>query len=278
MFLPHFCSGADDHFEPLTDPVAASRYYSLIKSSSTFNQEQSYDSYDRFFSKAKADYQAGYFTENTESMIIESMMSRDPKMQKLIHEFFEVEDYFTLRDRMIGSGAIGGKACGMLLARKIVEKKLDGYHKHAEQHDSFYIGSDIFYTYIVSNGCWNLRIEQRTSEGYMEKAEELKQGLLHGSFSPATREQFRNMLEYYGQNPIIVRSSSLLEDGFGNAFAGKYALTPRCALATQDRWIPLPWNTAATAASTTRMSRWRSWCSASPALTTVPILCHVPPA
>ena len=30
------------------------------------------------------------------------------------------------------------------------------------------------------------------------------------------------MLEYFGQNPIIVRSSSLLEDGFGNAFAGKY--------------------------------------------------------
>jgi hypothetical protein len=30
------------------------------------------------------------------------------------------------------------------------------------------------------------------------------------------------MLDYYGQAPIIVRSSSLLEDGFGNAFAGKY--------------------------------------------------------
>ena len=30
------------------------------------------------------------------------------------------------------------------------------------------------------------------------------------------------MLEYFGQYPIIVRSSSLLEDGFGNAFAGKY--------------------------------------------------------
>ena len=30
------------------------------------------------------------------------------------------------------------------------------------------------------------------------------------------------ILDYFGQNPIIVRSSSLLEDGFGNAFAGKY--------------------------------------------------------
>ncbi len=30
------------------------------------------------------------------------------------------------------------------------------------------------------------------------------------------------MLAYFGQSPIIVRSSSLLEDNFGNAFAGKY--------------------------------------------------------
>ena len=30
------------------------------------------------------------------------------------------------------------------------------------------------------------------------------------------------MLDYFGQSPIIVRSSSLLEDNFGTAFAGKY--------------------------------------------------------
>jgi len=30
------------------------------------------------------------------------------------------------------------------------------------------------------------------------------------------------MLDYFGGSPIIVRSSSLLEDNFGNAFAGKY--------------------------------------------------------
>lgn len=31
-----------------------------------------------------------------------------------------------------------------------------------------------------------------------------------------------HILEYYGQDPYIVRSSSILEDGFENAFAGKY--------------------------------------------------------
>jgi hypothetical protein len=30
------------------------------------------------------------------------------------------------------------------------------------------------------------------------------------------------MLDYFGQSPIVVRSSSLLEDAFGNSFAGKY--------------------------------------------------------
>lgn len=30
------------------------------------------------------------------------------------------------------------------------------------------------------------------------------------------------MLEYFGQSPIIVRSSSLLEDAYGNSFSGKY--------------------------------------------------------
>ena len=35
-------------------------------------------------------------------------------------------------------------------------------------------------------------------------------------------DQFQAMLDYFGESPYIVRSSSLLEDTYGNAFAGKY--------------------------------------------------------
>ena len=114
------------------------------------------------------------------------------------------------------------KACGMLLARKIIHTELPEYRSYFEPHDSFYIGSDVFYTYIVSNNCWETRIAQRTEEGYFSKAGALKEALLSGSFPPDIREKFRTVLEYFGQSPIIVRSSSFLEDGFGNAFAGKY--------------------------------------------------------
>ncbi|MDR1829804.1 MAG: PEP/pyruvate-binding domain-containing protein, partial [Candidatus Fibromonas sp.] len=91
-----------------------------------------------------------------------------------------------------------------------------------EPHDSYYLGSDIFYTYIVQNGWWELRTKQKTPEGYFAVAKELQEKLLNGKFPAAINEQFMQMLEHYGQSPIIVRSSSLQEDNFGNAFAGKY--------------------------------------------------------
>lgn len=222
MFLPHSYDVESGEFYPLMDGVEMSRYYNIQRKCARFTQDQSYDSHDRFMARAKMDYQNGTFTNETEDMIIESTMTRDPKMHQLLKQYYEPGDYFSLRDRMIGSGAIGGKACGMLLARKMVDTMMPEYQMHTEQHDSFYIGSDVFYTYIVMNGCWMTRIRQRTEEGYLEAAEELKQGLLGGVFPANIREQFQNMLEYFGQNPIIVRSSSLLEDGFGNAFAGKY--------------------------------------------------------
>ncbi len=46
--------------------------------------------------------------------------------------------------------------------------------------------------------------------------------MLEGDFPEEIEEQFWHLIEYFGQSPIIVRSSSLLEDAFGNAFAGKY--------------------------------------------------------
>jgi len=45
---------------------------------------------------------------------------------------------------------------------------------------------------------------------------------LEGNFSPGVIQQLRAVLASLGDSPLIVRSSSLLEDNFGYAFAGKY--------------------------------------------------------
>jgi hypothetical protein len=46
---------------------------------------------------------------------------------------------------------------------------------------------------------------------------------LNGRFSETIREQLQEVLQKMGNMPVIVRSSSLLEDNFGFSFAGKYS-------------------------------------------------------
>ncbi|MCD8082041.1 MAG: PEP/pyruvate-binding domain-containing protein [Clostridiales bacterium] len=222
MFLPYSFQERTGDFEILQDGVSLSRYYHMLEEEDTETQDLNYDSHDRFFARARMEYSQGNFNRETEQQILESTMTKDKRLQEMLRKYFRPKDYFSLRDRMVGSGSIGGKACGMLLARRIAATDLAEYNMHQELHDSFYIGSDVFYTYIVSNNCGNIRIAQRPEEGYFSRAADLTQALLSGEFPPKIRDQFRSILEYYGQSPIILRSSSFLEDGFGNAFAGKY--------------------------------------------------------
>ena len=222
MFLPHLYQPETKEFKPLTDGYSVSQFYNILNRSSSIASEQNADSWDRFFMEARVKYAAGEFPESFMKTMCRTIMTRDSKLRRMVEENFTAEDYFAIRDRMIGTGMIGGKSCGMLLARKLVENNLPELLPKMESHDSFFIGSDVFYTYIVQNNCWDLRIRQRTKEEYFSIAEEFRKALHYGKFPEDIRDQFRRMLDYFGQSPIIVRSSSILEDGFGNAFAGKY--------------------------------------------------------
>ncbi|MDO4617121.1 MAG: PEP/pyruvate-binding domain-containing protein [Lachnospiraceae bacterium] len=222
MFLPHVYEREEQHFRPLLDGVEASSFYRILNAYQRPGSEQNVDALERFFDLAKISHEHGLDTTEFCNTMCNIMMSRDEQMRLMIRNYFTAADYFEVHSKMVGSGMIGGKACGMLLARKILETDAPEIAEYLEPHDSFYVGSDVFYTYIVENHFWDLKIAQRKSENYFELAEPLRQKLLEGAFSRDMEDQFRLLLDYYGQDPYIVRSSSILEDGFGNAFAGKY--------------------------------------------------------
>ena len=222
MFLPQLYNPETGDFKPILDGVMASHFYQVLGKSGTMSDSDNMDSWDRFFNLTRVMHEAGQDVTENCSRMCNIMMSRDEHLRGMIKELFKPEDYLGVKDRMIGTGMIGGKACGMLLARKIIEHRLPEVYECMEPHDSFYIGSDVFYTFIVENKFWDLRIRQRTEEEFFSVADEFAERLLAGKFSREMEEQFVKLLEYYGQDPIIVRSSSILEDGFGNAFAGKY--------------------------------------------------------
>lgn len=149
-------------------------------------------------------------------------ISRDERVVRLLETYVTPADVLEVARRMIGTGLIGGKSVGMLLARAILRQADPRWQDLLEPHDSFYIGSDVFYTFLVRNGMWWTRQRQRDPNRFLENAETARQGMLQGRFPEFIEQQLGNMLDYFGQSPFIVRSSSLLEDNFGNAFAGKY--------------------------------------------------------
>jgi pyruvate, water dikinase len=155
--------------------------------------------------------------------LLRMAISRDPRVLALAERYFEIGDLVEIGKRLVGTGLIGGKSVGMLLARAILRRSDARWNELLEPHDSFFVGSDVFYSYLIVNQCWWPRRQlQRSRDGRFEQAGELRERLLNGRFPDEILAQFKEMLEYFGQSPIIVRSSSLLEDAYGNAFSGKY--------------------------------------------------------
>jgi len=224
MFLPHLQQG--EELTPVMSSVDASRLLSHISQKGPDGASRALDYWDRLFMRADNLRKKPQESKEAKKLVRELcriMVGREKRISELAQNRFSLEDLINIRSRLIGSGFIGGKAAGMLLAQKILSQ--DGaldWNKYLEPHDSFYIGSDVFYSYIVENGWWKLLMKQKTKEGYFKVAPEMKENLLRGKFPDQIRERFQEMIEYFGQSPIIVRSSSLLEDSFGNAFAGKY--------------------------------------------------------
>jgi hypothetical protein len=224
LYLPHRDDGSK--MTPVTSSADAARLFSYISDRARTQTRRKLDYWDQLFLQAEellTNSASKQEQEEAADKLCSMILCREDRMLKLVEEHLTLQDLLDIKARLIGTGFIGGKAVGMLLSRKILmEDTSFDWRSRMESHDSFYIGSDIFHSYIVQNGLWKLRMEQKTPEGYFDRADSLAQGLLKGKFPNDIREQFQEMIEYFGQSPIIIRSSSLLEDNFGNAFAGKY--------------------------------------------------------
>jgi pyruvate, water dikinase len=226
MYLPHVLEG--DAWRPLTESAVLSEVLADL-ADRRLDAVARHDLWDRKFQQAKDvldAVRAGVAPESEAREIFRQllamMLTRDDHVAELATRWLELPDLLAIRRRMIGTGLIGGKALGMLLARAILGRQHPRFRDRVEPHDSWFVGSDVFYTYLVRNGCWRARREQRSPASFLDGAAEARARILGGAFPDFILKQFAAMLEYYGQSPIIVRSSSLLEDGFGNAFTGKY--------------------------------------------------------
>lgn len=157
-------------------------------------------------------------------VLIRTMISDQLAYVKIAKEWFTISDLTEIRTHKIGMGKIGGKSAGMLLAARILMETADEEIRSCiKLPESYFIGADLTYTFMALNGLMHwadqkYKLEDQIRSDYPK----IKQEFLQGEFPPDILEKFRELLDGIGKQPLIVRSSSLLEDNFGTSFAGKY--------------------------------------------------------
>ncbi|MBN2134373.1 MAG: PEP/pyruvate-binding domain-containing protein [Acidobacteria bacterium] len=161
--------------------------------------------------------------------LIRRFLSLNLHYINIAKQYLTVRDFRELLTNIIGPpqgiGRLGGKSAGLILAEKILDK---AKYQMTELADikvpkSWYVTSDTLMDFIHFNA-----LEEVISIKYLD-SEQIRAGypyitqLFKNCFwSTEIARQFATVLDEVGDKPIIVRSSSLLEDSFEAAFSGKY--------------------------------------------------------
>lgn len=165
--------------------------------------------------------------EEVTVVLIKRMISDQMAFVTLAKEFLEAGDFALIDRRRIGEGKIGGKAAGMMLAWKILQQEDPADEIDLRGRivipDSYFIGADVFYDFHAINGLEEfINQKYKTQEEIEADYPYIQETYARGWFPEQGIRRLRAFLAEVGDAPLIVRSSSLLEDNFGFSFAGKY--------------------------------------------------------
>ncbi len=143
--------------------------------------------------------------------------------------FFDPHDFHDLLKNVIFSGEshgkLGGKSAGVCLAQRILEEKSAGQEvlKDVKVPKTWYITSDVVLDFMHFNNFGGV-VEQKYKDLNQVRMEypHIRQSFKAGHFPAEIINGLSAALDDFGDSPLIVRSSSLLEDRMGAAFSGKY--------------------------------------------------------
>ena len=160
-------------------------------------------------------------------VLVKGMISDQLDFVGIAKNFFTIGDLKDIFHRRIGRGKIGGKAAGMMLAHKILRRAVEAGHITLEHEidipDSYFIGADVYYEFHQINTLHDFHNQKyKSAEQISREYPAVVQAFTGGRFPEGILARLRELLERVGHVPLIVRSSSLLEDNFGGSFAGKY--------------------------------------------------------
>jgi hypothetical protein len=173
--------------------------------------------------KQRAKYEAR--EREIKVVLLRSMISDQLAYINIAKEWFTLDDLLAIRRHKIGKGKVGGKAAGMLLALRILRREAEkDIAQNVTIPESYFLGSDVMYSFMAHNGMIHWADQKYKDEDQIRaQYPQIEKEYAEGDFPEDIKTELAQLLKTVGNAPIIVRSSSLLEDNFGSSFAGKYA-------------------------------------------------------
>jgi pyruvate,water dikinase len=161
--------------------------------------------------------------------LIRRLLSDQPHFMRVAQQYIGIDDFGALMRRVIfpaGShGGLGGKGSGLFLAAQILRSATNNRDLLANVRTpkTWYITSDSIFQFMNHNGLEDL-IEQKYRD--LNQVRQEYPYVMHifknSQLPPEIAKGLSLALDDLNDVPLIVRSSSLLEDQTGAAFAGKY--------------------------------------------------------
>jgi pyruvate,water dikinase len=161
--------------------------------------------------------------------LIQRLLNDDPQFVQVAKQFISVNDFHDLLDRTIypsGShGRLGGKGAGLFVAAQILKKHASGNDllQGIRTPRTWYLTSDGLLNFINHNDLEEIVEHKYKDIGQVrQEYSAIIQVFKRASFPPEIVNGLSIALDDLPDTPLIVRSSSLLEDSKGTSFAGKY--------------------------------------------------------
>lgn len=161
--------------------------------------------------------------------LIRRFFSDNTDFINIAKNHLEVNDFFDLTTRIIhhtgSNGKLGGKSAGLFMAKHMLLKAevKNDLLKNICTPMTWYITVDSLTEFLRYNDLEELN-EQKYKDPEQIRIEypNIIQLFKNAQFPSEIKKGLIAALDELGNNPIIVRSSSLLEDRIGTAFSGKY--------------------------------------------------------
>ncbi|MEW6050404.1 MAG: PEP/pyruvate-binding domain-containing protein [Candidatus Zixiibacteriota bacterium] len=161
--------------------------------------------------------------------LIRRFFSEQMQFVNVAKNYIEIEDFYKVLQNIIftaeSSGKLGGKSAGLYLAASILRLagKTNELLAKVKTPKTWYITSDALMSFMHYNNLEEI-VEQKYKEIDQVRLEypHVVQTFKNSHFPPEILKGLSVALDDLGDRPLIVRSSSLLEDRMGSAFSGKY--------------------------------------------------------